>query len=283
MEKQHPTIGIAFGGGGIRGFAHLAIMEKFKEYHIQADMVSGTSIGSGIAAMYAAGRYGAEISQKVFDVDMKKLFSLGGKNGFVRGSKYARTFIELIGVETFEELPIPVRIVSTDLINWRPFIHQSGDLAIAIQASSALPAAFTPVEYGDLLLSDGGAVNNCPADVLRDMGADIVIAIDLDYRSYTRPKNMLEIAQRFMDITVSNGRRAEGADIVIKPFETYVAALALTKAELCYQQGETAIQQKMPEILALLRQWYADRALPYPDYLREDFVPDTTPAIPNES
>ncbi|MGI5824713.1 MAG: patatin-like phospholipase family protein [Bacillota bacterium] len=268
-EKKDPVIGIAFGGGGIRGFAHLAVMEKFKDYNIKADMVSGTSIGSGIAAMYAAGRYGKDVSDELFDVDMKKLFTLSGKGGFVSGARYAKTFVDKIGVKTFEELPIPVKIISTDLIHWQPYVHDSGSLALAIQASSALPGAFSPVTCGDLLLSDGGTVDNCPAGILREMGADIVIAIDLDYRSHTKPKNVVEIVQRAMDIMISNGRRAEQADVVIKPFDKYVAALALTKAELCYELGQTAIEEKMPEILAVLKQWYDEKNLPYPEYLQE--------------
>ena len=186
----------------------------------------------------------------------------------VSGAKYARVFVDLIGKKTFEELPVPLKIVSTDLINWKPYIHDSGSLALAIQASSALPVAFSPVAHDGLLLSDGGTVDNCPDDVVRDMGADIVIAIDLDYREYSRPKNVVEIAQRFMDIMISNGRRAEQADVVIKPFEKYVAALALNKADVCYEAGKSAIEEKMPEVLRVIENWYEDRNLPCPARLQ---------------
>ena len=267
-EQQHPKIGIAFGGGGIRGFAHLAVLEKFKEYGIKPDMVSGTSIGSGVGAMCAAGCYGREVSEKMLGMNMRRLFPIGGHGGVVSGAKYARVFVDLIGKRTFEELPVPLKIVSTDLINWKPYIHDSGSLALAIQASSALPVAFSPVEHDGLLLSDGGTVDNCPDDVVREMGADIVIAIDLDYREYSRPKNVVEIAQRFMDIMISNGRRAEQADVVIKPFEKYVAALALNKADVCYEAGKSAIEEKMPEVLRVIENWYEDRNLPCPARLQ---------------
>ena len=267
-EQQHPKIGIAFGGGGIRGFAHLAVLEKFKEYGIKPDMVSGTSIGSGVGAMCAAGCYGREVSEKMLGMNMRRLFPIGGHGGVVSGAKYARVFVDLIGKKTFEELPVPLKIVSTDLINWKPYIHDSGSLALAIQASSALPVAFSPVEHDGLLLSDGGTVDNCPDDVVRDMGADIVIAVDLDYREYSRPKNVVEIAQRFMDIMISNGRRAEQADVVIKPFEKYVAALALNKADVCYEAGKSAIEEKMPEVLRVIENWYEDRNLPCPARLQ---------------
>ena len=267
-EKRHPKIGIAFGGGGIRGFAHLAVLEKFKEYGIKPDMISGTSIGSGVGAMCAAGCYGREISEKMLGMNMRRLFPIGGHGGVVSGAKYAKVFVDLIGIKTFEELPIPLKIVSTDLINWKPYIHDSGSLALAIQASSALPVAFSPVEYKGLLLSDGGTVDNCPDDVVREMGADIVIAIDLDYREYTKPKNVVEIGQRFMDIMISNGRRAEDADVVIKPFEKYVAALALNKADVCYEAGKAAIEEKMPEIIRVIKNWYKERNLPCPAALQ---------------
>ena len=272
-EKTDPIIGIAFGGGGIRGLAHFAVMEKFKEVGLKAHMVSGTSIGSGIAAMYANGKYGKEISEKVLAMDFYKLFPLGGvsgKIGLSNGEKYARTFVDLVGVETFEELPIPLRIISVDLIHWEKVIHDSGSLQLAIQASSALPGAFAPVEDGDRLLSDGGAVDNCPAEILREMGADIVIAIDLDYRDYSRPKNAIDVVKRFSEIVISNGRWAEKADVVVKPFEGYVAALALNKGEYCYELGQKAIEEKMPEILQTIEDWYDERGLVCPDIYQPD-------------
>lgn len=272
-EKTDPIIGIAFGGGGIRGLAHFAVMEKFKELGIRADMVSGTSIGSGIAAMYANGKYGKEISEKVLAMDFHKLFPLGGKNGKIglsNGEKYAKTMVDLIGAETFEQLPIPLWIISVDLVHWKKFIHDSGSLQLAIQASSALPGAFAPVEYGDCLLSDGGAVDNCPAEILKEKGADIVIAVDLDYRDYSRPKNAIDVVKRFSEIVISNGRMAGNADVVIKPFEGYVAALALGKGEYCYELGKKAVEEKTPEILRVIENWYDERGLVCPDIYQPD-------------
>ena len=271
-EKTDPVIGIAFGGGGIRGFAHLAILEKFKEYNIKPDMVSGTSIGSGIAVLCAAGCYGEDYTEKIFQTDFKSLFSIGSKGGFISGKKYAKAFVEMAGAKTFEELPIPVKIVATDLVHWDRVVFDKGPLMVAIQASSAVPGAFTPVKYGDKLLVDGCVVDNCPADILKQMGADIVIAIDLDYRVYDRPKNVKEVVQRSMDIMASNGRRAENADYIIKPFDSHVPSLALNKADFCYDCGKEVIEAKMPEILALLRAWYEERDLPCPLEYQESYL-----------
>lgn len=263
--KTRPTIGIAFGGGGIRGFAHMAILEKFKEYGIKADMVSGTSIGSGVAAMCAAGRYGEEASRQLLDLDIRKMFAMGSRGGFISGKKYAKTIVDFIGVKRFEDLPISVKIVSVDLVRWQKVIFSKGSLQTAIQASSALPGAFSPISYGDKLLVDGGIIDNCPADILRRAGADIVIAIDLDYLNYDRPKNVVEVVQRAIDIAVSNNRRPQNADIVIKPFEKYVAALAINKAEVCYTCGKECIERDMPQVLDTLCRWYEEHNLPCPE------------------
>ena len=263
--KTKPSIGIAFGGGGIRGFAHMAILEKFKEYGIQADMVSGTSIGSGVAAMYAAGRYGEEASRELLNLDIMKMFAMGSRGGFISGKKYAKTIVDFIGVKRFEDLPIPVKIISVDLVRWQKVIFSKGSLQTAIQASSALPGAFSPISYGDKLLVDGGIIDNCPADILRRAGMDIVIAIDLDYLNYDRPKNVVEVVQRAIDIAVSNNRRAQNADIVIKPFEKYVAALAINKAEVCYNCGKECIERDMPRVLEVLCRWYEEHNLPCPE------------------
>lgn len=268
--KTKPVIGIAFGGGGIRGFAHMAILEKFKEYGIKADMVSGTSIGSGVAAMCAAGRYGEEASRELLDVDIIKMFAVGSRGGFISGKKYAKTIVDFIGVKRFEDLPIPVKIISVDLVRWQKVIFSKGSLQTAIQASSALPGAFSPISYGDKLLVDGGIIDNCPADILRRAGADIVIAIDLDYLNYDRPKNVVEVVQRAIDIAVSNNRRAQNADIVIKPFEKYVAALAINKAEVCYECGRECIERDMPLVLAALCRWYDEHNLDCPEQWRRD-------------
>lgn len=263
--QKRPTIGIAFGGGGIRGFAHMAILEKFKEYGIKADMVSGTSIGSGVAAMCAAGRYGEEASRQLLDLDIKKMFAMGSRGGFISGKKYAKSIVDFIGVKRFEDLPIPVKIISVDLVRWQKVIFSKGSLQTAIQASSALPGAFSPISYGDKLLVDGGIIDNCPADILRRAGMDIVIAIDLDYLNYDRPKNVVEVVQRAIDIAVSNNRRPQNADIVIKPFEKYVAALAINKADVCYACGKECIERDMPQVLETLRRWYEEHNLPCPE------------------
>ena len=261
MQANKPKIGIAFGGGGIRGFAHLAIIEGLAAAGIKPDLVSGTSIGSGMAALMACGRTQPEVAEFALNTDIHKLFRLSGRGGILNGRKYAETFAGLVGIERVEEAPIPLVIVATDLISWRPYLFEKGELATAIQASSAVPGAFRPIEYEDKLLVDGGLVNNCPADILREMGADIVIAIDLDFHSHTKPKNIVEIAQRAMEITISQARRPINADYVIKPFERYISAAAVLKYRDCYEYGKKAIQQQLPEVQSIIRDYYEQRGL----------------------
>jgi len=254
MTKSKPVIGIAFGGGGIRGFAHLAVMEKLAELGIKADMVAGTSIGSGMAALYACGKTGKEHVDYALNLQIAKLFKISNKRGILNGRKYAETVAEMAGITNIEECPIPLTIVATDLETWEPHIFQTGELAVAIQASSAVPWAFSPIELGDKLLVDGGLVNNCPADLLREQGAEIIIAIDLDHRGTTKPKNVFEIALRSMEIAMAQGRKPVEADFVIYPFhEKSINAAAVLKYKDCYELGKKAMERQTDELVATIQ------------------------------
>jgi NTE family protein len=261
MQSNKPKIGVAFSGGGIRGYAHLAIIEALAQSGIRPDLVSGTSIGSGMAALFACGRTDKEVVDFALNAEIPKLFRLSGGGGILNGRKYAETFAGLVGIENLEEAPVPIIIVATDLISWRPYLFEKGSLATAIQASSAVPGAFKPLQFEDKLLVDGGLVNNCPADILRERGADLVIAIDLDFRSHSTPKNVVEIAQRAMEIMISQGRRPLKADYVIKPFERYISAAAVPKYRDCYELGKQAIEKQLPEIKKLICDFYEKKSL----------------------
>lgn len=190
------TVGLALGGGGAKGMAHLPMLDVLDEMGVVPSVISGTSIGAVIGAFYASGLSAVEIreifDEYILDKDESwfeairdrelsrtlKFFDLDLRHGgLLRGDKIVRRFEELLRVKTFEELSIPLRIVATDYYEASEVVLDSGDLLSAIRASMGLPGIFTPIEREGHILIDGGAVNPVPYDLLGDV--DIVIAIDI--------------------------------------------------------------------------------------------------------
>jgi NTE family protein len=186
MHYRRPTIGLALGGGGARGLAHIGVLKVFERERIHISCLSGTSMGGVVAAAYAAGvpldqlaleaaRLG-NLTRMLELIDRKfHLFS-----GLFSNSGIQKYLSRLLGEHTtFETLCIPLALSAVDNRTGREVVLQSGNLLQAVNATMALPGAVAPVIIGDMLLSDGGTLNNVPADLVRSMGAEMVIAVNV--------------------------------------------------------------------------------------------------------
>jgi NTE family protein len=214
-STKRPKIGLVLGGGGAKGFAHIGVLKMLEENMIPVDFIAGTSMGAVIGALYSAGYSAAQIENTVASIDWKAIFSgdpdrrniayrrkkedydiltklrIGIKDGklvmprgLVKDQKVNMLFETLLlhtsGVNDFDGLPIRFRAVAADLETGELVILKNGRLADAARASMAVPGAFTPVEIDGRLLVDGGLVMNLPVDIVREMGADIIICVDVD-------------------------------------------------------------------------------------------------------
>ncbi|MBU1017714.1 patatin-like phospholipase family protein [Patescibacteria group bacterium] len=182
--KKRKKVGLALGGGGARGCAHIGVIKALTEAGIPIDCIAGTSIGSFIGGIYVAGdideleRYFLKIKWK----DVVKHFDpVIPKKGFFEGGKICQLIDKLLKHKSFQKNRIPFRAVATDLFSGKEEILKNGSLTQAIRASVAIPGIFTPVKRGSTYLIDGGVVNPVPVNVVRNMGADIVIAVDLNH------------------------------------------------------------------------------------------------------
>ena len=175
-----PRIGLALGGGAARGFAHIGVIQVLEEGGIKADLVVGTSAGSLVAALYAAGRAGPELARTALAMDESAItdWSFPGR-GLIRGDALARYVREQTGGRTIEQLPMALGIVATDLDTGAAVLFQRGDVGLAVRASSAVPAVFQPVKIGNREYVDGGLVSPVPVRFARQMGAELVIAVDI--------------------------------------------------------------------------------------------------------
>ena len=180
---KHKRVGLALGSGGARGWAHLGVLQALREKGIQVDCVAGTSMGAVVGAFLAAGRVDA-LLDLALHLDWKRLrqffweVSLS-RSGLTDGRRLLEETQNLLGMREFRELNLPFRCVATDLNTGSEVILGSGNLLEALRASISIPGVFSPVWVGKRLLVDGGLVNPVPVNVVREMGAQIVIAVDV--------------------------------------------------------------------------------------------------------
>ena len=287
-EKSHPVIGLALSGGGARGLAHIGMIEVLENRGIHIERIAGTSIGSIVGGLYAAG-YSPEVLSSLFEKrDWSRIFSSDPKrrstyisqkgasrwpllemrfNGlkaqipsrWSSGQQVISTLSWLTHLPTFEcggdfdSLPIPFRAIATDLNTGKAEILKNGSLARAIQASSTIPLLFNPVEWDDKLLVDGGLVNNLPVDVLRDMGSDYVIAgaIEESMHSPDELKNPVNIADQVTSISIRNitKKSREMADCVISPDMEGYSSTDFSRFQEVVDRGREAALEAVPAIL----------------------------------
>ncbi|MBI2668312.1 patatin-like phospholipase family protein [Candidatus Woesearchaeota archaeon] len=182
MRKK---IGLALGSGGARGICHIGILKVLHQHKIYPDFIAGTSVGAVVGATYAAGRTPEEIEELFKKTDWKHIVDFTiPKEGLLRGKRAEQRLRTLVFNKKFKQLDIPLRIVAYNLSTQEKVILQEGNVARALRASISIPGIFTPVRVGRHTYIDGGVVDPTPFDVVKAMGADIVIAVDL----YTKTK-----------------------------------------------------------------------------------------------
>lgn len=216
-----PRIGLALGGGAARGFAHIGVIQVLEENGIKPDLVVGTSAGSLVATLYASGKNGLALAAMADSMDESAItdWAFPGR-GLIRGEALARFVREATGGKTIEQMRLPLGIVATDLDNGAPVLFQRGDAGIAVRASSAVPAVFQPVRIGTREYVDGGLVSPVPVRFARQMGAELVIAVDIsavpDGAATGDPMRMLLQTFAIMSRSI-NAFELREADVVLRP------------------------------------------------------------------
>jgi len=182
-KRKNIKVGLALGSGSARGWAHIGAIEAIEEAGVPIHYIAGTSIGAFVGAVYATGHL-ASLKEFALQMDWKKVISyfdvVFPKSGFMDGKKVHELFSLHTDAKTFADFNIPVRMVATDLKTGKKVVIDSGNIIEGIRASVSVPGVFTPVKRGDQWLVDGGLVDPVPVSVVRNMGADFVIAVDLN-------------------------------------------------------------------------------------------------------
>jgi NTE family protein len=257
--RRPPRLGLALGGGAARGFAHVGVIQVLEEAGIRPDLITGTSAGSLVAALHASGRNGGQLQRIAETMDEATfadwtlpLFS----RGMLRGDALARYVQQQVGGQRIEELPLPLGILATDLHSGRGVLFQRGDIATAVRASSAVPGLFQPVPISGREYVDGGLVAPVPVRQARQMGAELVLAIDISQvPEAASPSDVFQILlQTFTIMSKSiNSLELQGPElVVVRPALQGVSGTDFSARRRAIQAGRQAMLQALPQLRAAL-------------------------------
>lgn len=281
-QKSRPKIGVALEGGGALGLAHIGVLKWFEDHHIPVDYIAGTSMGGLVGGLYASGKSPEKLKQLVEAQDWDIIIGgatpyedlsyrrkednraypnkivFGLKNGLSlpAGLNAGQQITLLIDRETlgysklksFDDLPIPFRCVATDLVSGKEEVFSNGSLPRALRATMSIPGIFSPVRDGEKVYVDGGLVGNLPTDVVRQMGADVVIAVHLE-TAPAKPEDiqsLFSVLGRSIDVVIRENeiRGLSGADLIVNVNLKDFTSMDYPKASTIINKGALAAEAK---------------------------------------
>ena len=248
QSSHKPKIGLALGSGSARGLAHIGVIKALKDAGIQIDCVAGTSIGAMVGAVFASGKIDS-LHSAYLAMDWKNIAYFFDvvfpKSGIIDGKKVANFMREYVHSERIEELLLPFNAVATALDSGEEVVLDTGDVIDAVRASISVPGIFTPVRRNGQVLVDGGLINPVPVSVARSMGADIVIAVDLNHDIVAGKSSITETKPADKNVFMQSLTRIGGGK--------YLAAL---------ERMNLGLQSLDTPALNHIRAWLAEESLP---------------------
>lgn len=254
IPARMPRIGLALGGGAARGFAHVGVIQVLEEAGLRPSLVVGTSAGSLVAAMYASGLGGSRLQEVALTMEEATftdwtlpIFS----RGMLRGEALGRYVNAQVNGKLIEQMPMPLGIVATDLNSGQGVLFQRGDTGTAVRASSAVPALFVPVRIGSQEYVDGGLVSPVPVRYARQMGAELVVAVDISSAPESNPaSDTLQILlQTFAIMGKSiNSFELREAEIVVRPALAGMGGADFSARRRAVEAGRQAMLRALPQL-----------------------------------
>jgi NTE family protein len=290
VATGRPKIGLALSGGGARGAAHIGVLKVLEEHRVPVDFIAGTSMGALVGGLYASGLSPAQLDSVVSETDWTDAFAdniprgdrsfrrkrdddlylvkhkpglRGGRllfpSGILDGHRVdlllKRLSLPIVTVRDFDLLSIPYRAVAADIVTGEAVVLDHGDLALAMRASMSIPAAFAPREIDGRLLVDGGIVNNFPIDVVRRMGADVIIAVDIATPPMGREQlsAVPAISTQLATLASEQNKKRQiaslaGSDVFIRPDLGSITVASFERAAEAVATGERAAREALPAL-----------------------------------
>lgn len=255
MFRKRIKVGIAFGGGGARGFTHLGVIKAFEEFGVKFDYVAGTSVGSLVGAFYAAGYTYEQMYAIVKDLREKDIrknvipFTPSKPDGI------GEIITNNLGDINIEDLPTPFSAVAVDIKSTNEICISKGNLAKAVMGSCAVPGVFQPVIFDDMILCDGGLQNAIPADIPRYYGCDYVVSVDVNKsRTYgTDSAKFLDVLLCSIRILMKSNavRGYVNSDVIIAPETKRFKSTKTDGMEEMIDEGYKAAIDMMPKIMEI--------------------------------
>ena len=252
-QQKRPVVALVLGSGGARGYAHIGVIEVLEKQGIHPDFIVGTSAGSIVGSIYASGKTAAELHEVALNLKPNDVRDVDvSLKGFFNGQKVENYINRQVNNTPLQNLKIPMYVVATELKNGEKTVFNYGNTGQAVRASTAIPSMFVPTKIGDTEYVDGGLVSPVPVQVARDLGADIVIAVDiLAQPIHTETSNVWGLFNQ--NINIMQGRLAEeelkNADIVIQPdLKEKAHIFDVTGREMAIQAGVDATNEKVADL-----------------------------------
>jgi len=261
FQIAKPKVGLVLGSGAARGWSHIGVIKAFRDHQIPIHIITGTSAGAVVGAFLAADAIENLERFTLSHKSLKDTFSYMdftiNNGGLVAGKKFMKFLEEHLPVRKFSELKIPFGVVATDLITFSEIHIDDGFLIPAIRASVAVPGFLTPLESQGMQLVDGGLVNPVPVNLARQLGADIVISVDLNaHNANLKVKSFMGILDRTVSVLMNKVREANmekfPADITITPDLSHYKFMDYHKTNEAIQIGYDSAMEKIPEIKKIL-------------------------------
>lgn len=256
---ERPKIGLALGSGGARGFAHLGVIMALTDSEIPIDLIAGSSMGALVASFYGAG---IELERLYkFSTAFKRKYFLDftvPKMGFIAGKKVKEFIKVFTHGKNIEDLSIPIGIVATDLLTGEKVVFKKGSVADAVRASIAIPGIFVPEKHNGRLLVDGGVTDRVPISVAKEMGADIIIAVDVSrVKQNADITSIYDVIMQSIDIMQAEiiNSRGLAADVMIRPPVEVYSSRAFTNIEEIINVGKEETKKHLKQIETVIDQW----------------------------
>ncbi|HCL59202.1 MAG TPA: esterase [Acinetobacter sp.] len=252
LQAREPVVAIALGGGGAKGFAHIGVLKVLESHGIKPKIVTGTSAGSFVGSLYASGKSPYQLQQIALNFKESDIRDLTlNRQGIIAGQKLQDFVNKNVANKPIEQFPIRFAAVATRLDNGRKADFIKGNAGQAVRASCSIPNVFVPAVIGGTKYVDGGLVSPIPVKTAKDMGADIVIAVDISARpDSNKALNMWGVLDQTINIMGQQSINEElnQANIVIQPKVGHIGTLDLKASNETILEGEKAAQLKIRSI-----------------------------------
>lgn len=266
LRSDKPVVALALGSGGDRGFAHIGVIKALEENGIKVDMVLGTSAGSVVGALYAGGYSGDAMEKLALDMDREKLKDYAfSRRAYVRGEQLQDFVNRALQNRSIEQLDKPFVAVATQLATGRTVAFNRGNTGMAVRASSSIPGVFYPVIIGGEEYVDGDLKKPVPVSLAREMGADLIIAVDISQqpKDYTVLGDIIDILKQSLRIMRQSilSQELKAAQVVIRPDIGPTPEIDTNSKLRLIKVGEDAANAAMPMIREWLQKIAAEKAL----------------------